>query len=214
MARAARKTGMALAGHILGLAWAHPGTARLRGGITAAAGAGLAVAFATYNPADPSLNAAGALHPSNALGGVGATLADLGVQSLGLASALLALTVVVLGLCRAAASDPDASRGPLRLRALAGAAGVLYFLCQTQTYYDTGTQLGLIAFTAAVLGGIGNLTGAVVGALLIGIIQAINEGGAHGLGQEWSQTVVFLILIILMVFKPEGIFGRRTTEKV
>ena len=47
--------------------------------------------------------------------------------------------------------------------ALAGAAGVLYFLCQTQTYYDTGTQLGLIAFTAAVLGGIGNLTGAVVG---------------------------------------------------
>jgi branched-chain amino acid transport system permease protein len=98
--------------------------------------------------------------------------------------------------------------------ALAGAAGVLYFLVRTNTYYDTGTQLGLIAFTAAVLGGIGNLTGAVVGALLIGVIQAINEGGAHGLGQQWSQTVVFLILIILMVFKPEGIFGRRTTEKV
>jgi len=98
--------------------------------------------------------------------------------------------------------------------ALAGAAGVLYFLVRTNTYYDTGTQLGLIAFTAAVLGGIGNLTGAVVGAVLIGIIQALNEGGAHGLGQEWSQTVVFLILIILMVFKPEGIFGRPTTEKV
>jgi branched-chain amino acid transport system permease protein len=98
--------------------------------------------------------------------------------------------------------------------ALAGAAGVLYFLVRTNTYYDTGTQLGLIAFTAAVLGGIGNLTGAVVGGLLIGVIQAINEGGAHGLGQQWSQTVIFLILIILMVFKPEGIFGRRTTEKV
>ena len=68
--------------------------------------------------------------------------------------------------------------------ALAGAAGVLYFLCQTQTYYDTGTQLGLIAFTAAVLGGIGNLTGAVVGGLSIGIIQALNEGGAYGLGLE------------------------------
>src|SRR6478735_6111278 len=93
--------------------------------------------------------------------------------------------------------------------ALAGAAGVLYFLVRTNTYYDTGTQLGLIAFTAAVLGGIGQLTGAVVGAVLIGIIQALNEGGAHGLGQEWSQTVVFLILIILMVFKPEGMFGRR-----
>jgi branched-chain amino acid transport system permease protein len=98
--------------------------------------------------------------------------------------------------------------------ALAGAAGVLYFLCQTQTYYDTGTQLGLIAFTAAVLGGIGNLTGAVVGGLSIGIIQALNEGGAYGLGSTWSQSVVFIILIILMVFKPEGIFGRPTTEKV
>jgi len=98
--------------------------------------------------------------------------------------------------------------------ALAGAAGVLYFLCQTQTYYDTGTQLGLIAFTSAVLGGIGNLTGAVVGGLAIGLIQAINEGGAYGLGSTWSQSVVFIILIILMVFKPEGLFGRPTTEKV
>ena len=98
--------------------------------------------------------------------------------------------------------------------ALAGAAGVLYFLCQTQTYYDTGTQLGLIAFTAAVLGGIGNLTGAVVGGIAIGIIQALNDGGAYGLGSTWTQSVVFLILIVLMVFKPEGIFGRPSTEKV
>jgi branched-chain amino acid transport system permease protein len=98
--------------------------------------------------------------------------------------------------------------------ALAGAAGVLFFLVQSQTYYDTGTQLGLIAFTAAVLGGIGNLTGAVVGGLAIGLIQSINEGGAYGLGSNWSQTVVFVILIVLMVFKPEGIFGRPTTEKV
>jgi branched-chain amino acid transport system permease protein len=98
--------------------------------------------------------------------------------------------------------------------ALAGAAGVLYFLVQTQTYYDTGTQLGLIAFTAAVLGGIGNLTGAVVGGLAIGMIQSINEGAAHGLGSNWSQSLVFAILIVLMVFRPEGIFGRPSTEKV
>ena len=98
--------------------------------------------------------------------------------------------------------------------ALAGAAGVLYFLVQTQTYYDTGTQLGLIAFTAAVLGGIGNLTGAVVGGIAIGFVQAINKGGAYGLGSNWSQSVVFIILIVLMVFKPEGIFGRPSTEKV
>ncbi len=125
MARTARKTGMALLWHIAGLAWTHPGTARLRGGVMAAAGAALAVAFATYNAADPSLNAASSATPTNALGAPGATFADLGVQSLGLASAFAVLTIVVLGLCRAAASDPAASRGHLRLRAAAGAAGVL-----------------------------------------------------------------------------------------
>jgi len=125
MARTARKTGMALVGHIAGLAWTHPGTARLRGGVIAASGVAMAAAFATYNAADPSLNAASPAAPTNALGGPGATIADLGVQSLGLASAFVALTVVVLGLCRAAASDPAASRGHLRLRALIGAGAIL-----------------------------------------------------------------------------------------
>jgi branched-chain amino acid transport system permease protein len=127
---------------------------------------------------------------------------------------------------RAVAQDQDAARlvginvnGTISFTfalggALAGAAGVLYFLVQAQTYYDTGTQFGLIAFTAAVLGGIGNLTGAVVGGLAIGLIQSINEGGTHGLGSNWSQSVVFLILIVLMVLRPEGIFGRASTEKV
>src|SRR5215218_7829558 len=97
---------------------------------------------------------------------------------------------------RAVAQDQDAARlvginvnGTISFTfalggALAGAAGVLYFLVQAQTYYDTGTQFGLIAFTAAVLGGIGNLTGAVVGGLAIGLIQSINEGGTHGLGSH------------------------------
>ncbi len=125
MARTARKTGMALIWHIAGLAWSHPGAARLRGGVMAAAGATLAVSFATYNASDPSLNAAGPSTASNALGAPGATLADLGVQSLGLACALVALTMVVLGLCRAAASEPAASRWGLRLRALAGVGGIL-----------------------------------------------------------------------------------------
>ena len=125
MARTARKTGMALVWHIADLAWSHPGTARLRGGVTAAAGAALAVAFLTYNASDPSLNAASPASPANALGGPGAVLADLGVQSLGLACAFAALTIIVLGLCRAAASEPAAGRGHLRLRALVGALGVL-----------------------------------------------------------------------------------------
>ena len=125
MARVARKTGMALVWHIAQLAWAHPSTARLRGGLTAAFGVALAVAFATYNASDPSLNAASGAAVENALGGPGAVLADLGVQSLGLAAGVAALLLVVLGLSRAAAADPDHSRNHLRLRAAAGLGGVI-----------------------------------------------------------------------------------------
>jgi branched-chain amino acid transport system permease protein len=96
--------------------------------------------------------------------------------------------------------------------ALAGAAGLLWLESVGSSRYDAGFQLGLIAFTAAVLGGIGNLNGAVLGGFLIGIIQSLNAG--MGFGQQWDQTVVFSILIGLMVFKPEGILGKPTTEKV
>jgi branched-chain amino acid transport system permease protein len=97
---------------------------------------------------------------------------------------------------------------------MAGAAGLLYLQTFGTTRYDAGFQLGLIAFTAAVLGGIGNLQGAVLGGVLIGLIQAFNDGLPYGLGQEWSQTVVFTVLILLMVFKPEGILGKPSIEKV
>ena len=96
--------------------------------------------------------------------------------------------------------------------ALAGAAGVLYMQANGITRWDAGFRLGLIAFTAAVLGGIGNLTGAVLGGFLIGVIENVNN--SLGLGQAWGQTVIFSILITLMVFKPEGILGKPTTEKV
>jgi branched-chain amino acid transport system permease protein len=98
--------------------------------------------------------------------------------------------------------------------AMAGAAGVLYVQSVGSTKFDLGFQLGLIAFTAAVLGGIGNLTGAVLGGFVIGIVQNFNEGLPYGLGQRWSQTVIFSILILLMVFRPSGLLGKPTTEKV
>jgi branched-chain amino acid transport system permease protein len=98
--------------------------------------------------------------------------------------------------------------------AMAGAAGLLYLESVGTTRYDAGFQLGLIAFTAAVLGGIGNLAGAVLGGFLIGIIQGLNDGLPYGFGQKWSQTVVFSILIMVMVFKPTGILGQPTVEKV
>ena len=98
--------------------------------------------------------------------------------------------------------------------AMAGAAGLLFLESVGTTRYDAGFQLGLIAFTAAVLGGIGNLAGAVLGGLLIGVIQGLNDGAPYGFGQKWSQTVVFTILILVMVFRPTGILGQPTVEKV
>jgi branched-chain amino acid transport system permease protein len=96
---------------------------------------------------------------------------------------------------------------------LAGAAGVLYALYVTNVRFDQGFQLGLIAFTSAVLGGIGNLPGAVLGAILIGLIQAFNEGLSwHAPGSDWTQSIVFSILILILVFRPEGLLGERTPE--
>ena len=97
--------------------------------------------------------------------------------------------------------------------ALAGAGGLLYALYFTQIRWDTGFQLGLIAFTAAVLGGIGNLPGAVLGALAIGFIQAFNDGLTwHSPGSDWTESIVFSILILILVFRPEGLLGERTPE--
>ena len=95
--------------------------------------------------------------------------------------------------------------------ALAAVAGLVYLL-QFNMRYDTGFQLGLIAFTAAVLGGIGNLTGAVLGAMVIGCVEATNEGLDGTPGSDWTRSIVFGILIITLVFRPQGILGERTPE--
>jgi branched-chain amino acid transport system permease protein len=100
--------------------------------------------------------------------------------------------------------------------ALAGSlagVGATLFLVEFNMRYDTGFQLGLIAFTAAVLGGIGNLTGAVLGAILIGLIEAFNEGLSWlAPGSDWTRSIVFGLLIAILVFRPEGLLGERTPE--
>jgi branched-chain amino acid transport system permease protein len=96
--------------------------------------------------------------------------------------------------------------------ALAGAAGTLYSLWATSVRFDQGFQLGLISFTAAVLGGIGNLPGAVLGAVTIGLIQAWNEALPWMPGSDWTQSIVFSILILILVFRPEGLLGEKTPE--
>ena len=120
MARAARKRGFDRGMEIAGAIWTHPLSARTRGGLVAAVGVGLAAALATWNVADPSLNASTAAAPGNALGAAGAALADALLQTLGLAGALAALLLLVLGLSRLTGPQPDAGRLALRLRALCG----------------------------------------------------------------------------------------------
>jgi branched-chain amino acid transport system permease protein len=97
--------------------------------------------------------------------------------------------------------------------ALAGAAGLLYALYITNIRYDEGFRLGLIAFTAAVVGGIGNLPGAVLGGLLIAMIESFNNGlGWATPGSDWTQSIIFSVLILVLVFRPEGLLGERTPE--
>jgi branched-chain amino acid transport system permease protein len=93
--------------------------------------------------------------------------------------------------------------------ALAGAAGVIYALNIGTTNYLLGFRLGLFAFTAAVLGGIGNLTGAVLGGILLGMIAAYNDGFGDA---RWTTTIIFSILILILVFRPSGLLGERTPE--
>jgi branched-chain amino acid transport system permease protein len=101
---------------------------------------------------------------------------------------------------------------------LAGAAGLVALLYNNSARFNMGFKYGLYAFTAAVLGGIGNLAGAVIGGFLIGIIWAMSDGyiGLYisGWGSQWTNTVIFSILVLVLVFRPAGIFGDATTEKV
>ncbi|MGH2921607.1 MAG: branched-chain amino acid ABC transporter permease [Gaiellaceae bacterium] len=96
---------------------------------------------------------------------------------------------------------------------LAGAAGLLYALYVTNIRFTEGFRVGLIAFTAAVLGGIGNLPGAVLGALFIGLVESFNNGLSWATpGSDWTTSIIFAILIMILVVRPEGLLGERTPE--
>jgi len=122
---------------------------------------------------------------------------------------------------RATAQDPEAARLMginvdttisitfLLGGAMAGAAGIIFALYQTTVQFLSGFQAGLIAFTAAVMGGIGNLQGAVLGGFIIGIIQQISD---NRIGGEWTPAIVFAFLVAIMVFKPQGLIGEETRE--
>jgi branched-chain amino acid transport system permease protein len=94
---------------------------------------------------------------------------------------------------------------------LGGVASVIYSLYINTTSYQVGFQMGLYAFTAAVLGGIGNIPGAVLGGLIIGLVRTL---GSAYVSETWTSAFVFAILILILVFRPTGLLGARTREKV
>src|SRR5579875_592218 len=123
---------------------------------------------------------------------------------------------------RATAQDPEAARmmgvdvdrvivtAFFLGSALAGAGGMVFGLYYNFTSFIIGFTAGLRAFTAAVLGGIGNVPGAMVGGILIGLIETM---GGQFIATAWTDVIIFSILVLVLVFKPTGLFGTLTPTK-
>jgi branched-chain amino acid transport system permease protein len=95
--------------------------------------------------------------------------------------------------------------------ALAGFASVIYPLFNPTIYFQLGFRTGMDAFTAAVLGGIGNLPGAMLGGIFIGLVRAMSD---QYIAARWTNSIVFGVLVLVLIFRPSGLLGARTPEKV
>ena len=95
--------------------------------------------------------------------------------------------------------------------ALGGTAGVMVGLHYGQINFTMGWVYGLKAFTAAILGGIGNIPGAMVGGILLGVIEAM---GAAYISIAWKDAIAFCVLILILIVRPTGLLGERVAEKV
>jgi branched-chain amino acid transport system permease protein len=94
--------------------------------------------------------------------------------------------------------------------ALAGAAGLVQILYNNTTVWNLGFRFGLNAFTSAVLGGIGNLQGAVLGGIVLGLINAFSD---RYLSAQWTNAIVFGVLIAVLVFRPTGLLGQQLADR-
>src|ERR1700738_3639284 len=94
--------------------------------------------------------------------------------------------------------------------ALAGAAGTIYGLYDNSAWYFQGFRNGLYSFTAAVMGGIGNIQGAFLGGMLIGVVAALSD---RVIDPRWTEAVVFALLVVILIFRPTGLLGEETTER-
>ncbi len=101
---------------------------------------------------------------------------------------------------------------------LAGAAGFIALYYNNSARPGMGFRYGLFAFTAAVVGGVGNLGGAVLGGFIIGIVWSLSDGFVKEYvpwwGAQWTPSLIFGLLVVTMVFRPSGLLGEHTTEKV
>ena len=93
---------------------------------------------------------------------------------------------------------------------LAGAGGTMYGLYYNTSVFDLGFSAGLVAFTAAVFGGIGNIYGAAIGGMVIGMIRTFWDGYFDS---AWTDVMIFTILILVLIFRPTGLLGMRVPEK-
>ncbi|MGH7051340.1 MAG: ABC transporter permease subunit, partial [Acetobacteraceae bacterium] len=97
--------------------------------------------------------------------------------------------------------------------ALAAAAGVLAGVYYGSINFFMGFLIGLKAFTAAVIGGIGSIPGAMLGGILLGLLEAFGTQ-IPGIGSEWKDVFVFSFLILFLVFRPTGLLGQPETERM
>jgi branched-chain amino acid transport system permease protein len=95
--------------------------------------------------------------------------------------------------------------------ALGGAAGALVGLLFTQVDYYVGFQAGLKGFTAAVLGGIGNIFGAMLGGIILGLLESL---ATTFFPATYKDVVAFIVLILVLIFRPWGLMGEKVPEKV
>jgi len=187
------------------------------------------VALLIAGPANKSID--NFLPTTNLLSAVGITSVSVTLQQVFVGMVTLPLLVALTWFVgktrqgramRATAQDPDTAglmgvdvNRTIALTfliggALAGAAGVVQILYNNVTVWNLGFRFGLNAFTSAVLGGIGNLSGAVVGALVLGQINAFSD---RYLSANWTNAIVFGVLILVLVFKPTGILGQQLADR-
>jgi branched-chain amino acid transport system permease protein len=95
--------------------------------------------------------------------------------------------------------------------ALAAIAGVMVAMYYDVLGFDAGYRVGLKAFTAAILGGIGNVPGAVLGALIVGVSESLTT---YWYGSEWSDVTTFVVLMLVLLLRPRGLLGERVADKV